>query len=89
MHGFSRSGQIKHNSELVEALRALLGTDKVLRISERPITLRFDPLEVGTPLLNFIRHKYPGRAIAEEMALLIVKGGNQATSPHETAFRQA
>jgi len=76
-------------SELVEALRSLLGTDMVLRVSERPITLRFDLLDVGTPLLDFIRDNYPGRAIAEEMALLIVKGGNQATSPHENAFRQA
>lgn len=75
--------------ELIDALRVLLGTARVLRVSECPIALRFDPLEAGAALLDFIRHNYPGRSIAEEVGLLIVKGGNQATSPHETAFRQA
>lgn len=75
--------------ELIDALRALLGEAVVLRVSDCPIALEFEPLEAGAALLDFIRHNFPGRSIAEELALLIVKGGNQATSPHETAFRQA
>lgn len=76
-------------NELIQALRALLGPDRVLRVSECSINLRFVPLEVGTLLLDYMRHRYPARSIGEEMALLIVKGGTQATSPHENAFRQA
>jgi hypothetical protein len=76
-------------NELIQALRALLGAHKVLRVSECSINLQFVPVEVGTPFLDYMRYQYPARSIAEEVALLVVKGGNQATSPHENAFRQA
>ncbi|MBN1547541.1 MAG: DUF3883 domain-containing protein [Syntrophaceae bacterium] len=75
-------------NELIQYLREILGEGKVLRVSECAISIQFTPLEQGMLLLDYLRHNYPGRLIAEEIALLIVKGGNQATSPHEEMFRQ-
>jgi len=75
-------------NDLVESLRGVLGLDKVLRVSECAINIQFAPLERGTLLLEYLRHQYPGRPLAEEIALLIIKGGTQATSPHEEMFRQ-
>jgi hypothetical protein len=76
-------------NDLIDALRHLLGAQKVIRVSECEINVQFNPLEQGVLLLDYVRNKYPGRPLAEEIALLIVKGGTQATSPHEDMFRQA
>ena len=75
-------------NDLIQSLREILGKDKVLRVSECAINIQFAPLEKGKLLLEYLRHQYPGRPLAEEIALLIVKGGTQATSPHEEMFRQ-
>lgn len=75
--------------DLIQCLRELLGQDKVLRVSECTIDIQFVPLEQGTLLLEYLRHQYPERPLAEELALLlIIKEGTQAMSPHEEMFRQ-
>lgn len=76
-------------NEIIQALQTLLGAGRVLRVSECAIELPFVPLESHTPLLDYIRRQYPASSITEEVALLIVNGGNRATSPHQNAFRQA
>lgn len=75
-------------NDLIQSLREVLGRDKVLRVSECAISIQFAPLERGTLLLEYLRQQFPGRPLAEEIALLIIKGGTQATSPHEEMFRQ-
>lgn len=75
-------------NDLIQSLREILGQDKVLRVSECVINIQFTSLERGTLLLEYLRNEYPGHPLAEEIALLIVKGGIQATSPHEDMFRQ-
>ena len=75
--------------DLVAALRACLGQDRVACVSEMPIDVQFIPLEAGTPVLDYLRQAYPGRALAEDLALLILKGATEATSPHDAVFRQA
>jgi len=76
-------------NDLIQSLRAILGSDRVLRVSECAINIRFAPIERSTLLLDYVRHQYPSRPLAEEMALLIVKGGTQGTSPREETFRRA
>jgi len=77
-------------NDLIQSLREVLGQDKVIRVSECAIEIQFTPIEKGTPLLEYLRHRYPGCPLAEEIALLIVKGGTQSTSsPHDVMFRQA
>lgn len=76
-------------NELVAGLRELLGMDKVIRVSECVIDVQFHPFEDGPLLLEYIRQTYPSRSLAEDIGLLIVKGGTRATSPHEDTFRQA
>ena len=73
---------------LIQCLRDVLGQDKLIRVSECPINVQFTPLERGTLLLGYLRDQYPGRPLEEEIALLIIKGGNQATSPNEEMFRR-
>ena len=75
-------------SDLIQSLREILGKDKVFRVSECTINVQFTPLERGTLFLEYLRQQYSGQQIAEEIALLIVKGGIQATSPHEDMFRR-
>lgn len=75
-------------SELIKALRTLLGDDNVRRVSECPVDVKFVAVETGRSLLDYLREAYPDRSIAEDMALLIVKGGTHATSPNEESFRQ-
>lgn len=75
--------------ELVSALRELLGRERVPRVSEAPFSFQFVPLESGTPLLDFLRQAFPIRRVAEDLGLLILKGGTQASSPHDEVFRQA
>lgn len=91
--GFEESWVIPKRShqsynDLIQSLRQILGQDKVLRVSECAIDIQFTPLEQGTLLIEYLRQEYPGRSVAEEIALLIIKGGTQATSPHEEMFRQ-
>jgi hypothetical protein len=74
---------------LVAALRGILGPERVVRVSESPIDVRFTPLEVGTILLDYLRDEFPDRPLAEDLGLLILKGGGQAASPHDEAFRLA
>jgi hypothetical protein len=76
-------------SELVNALRGILGPGRVVRVSESPIDVRFTPLEDGTILLDYMRHEFPDRPLAEDLGLLILKGGGHAASPHDKAFRLA
>ena len=76
-------------NEFVAGLRELIGTEKVIRVSECSIDVHFHPFEDGMLLLDYIRQTYPGRSLAEDIGLLIVKGGTRATSPHEETFRQA
>jgi hypothetical protein len=76
-------------SNLVDALRVILGEDKVVRVSECPIDVDFQPLEQGTMLIEYLRAQYPGHALEEDIGLLIVKGGVQITSPNKDSFRQA
>lgn len=75
-------------NDLIKALQELLGADKVLRVSECAISIQFTSLERGMLLLEYLREQFPGRPLAEEIALLIIKGGTQVTSPHEEMFRQ-
>ena len=76
-------------SDLIDALRALLGTDRIRKVSECPLALGFAPIDAGTALLEFLRRKHPERSIEEDLALLILKGGNQVSSPHEPVFQRA
>src|SRR5262249_30734787 len=71
------------------ALRGTLGNERVARVSESPIDVRFTPLEDGTILLDHLRDAFAGRPLAEDLGLLILKGGGQAASPHDEAFRLA
>jgi hypothetical protein len=80
--------QHAHN-ELVAALRGLLGQDRVVRVSESPIDVQFTPLEGAVPVLEYLAHAYPGYSVAEDLGLLILKGGSQATSPQDRAFGRA
>ena len=73
-------------SALVEALRTLMGHEKVVRVSECAIDIQFLPLDGGCHVLDYLRLQCPGRPLAEEIALLIVKGGTQAASPYDPAF---
>jgi hypothetical protein len=75
--------------ELVNALREALGRERVSRVSEAPLNVQFSPLESGAPLLDFLRQAFPGARVAEDLGLLILKGGTQATSPHDEVFREA
>jgi hypothetical protein len=75
-------------NELVESLRDVIGAEKVVRVSECDIDVHFQALEEGIPILDYVRKEYPSRSVAEEIGLLIVKGGTQITSPHEETFRQ-
>lgn len=74
--------------ELVKSLRELLGRERVRRVSEAPLNVRFAPLERGTGLLDFLRQAWANRSVAEDLGLLILKGGTPATSPHDHVFRQ-
>ena len=75
--------------KLVKSLRELLGSERVALVSEAPLNVQFAPLENGTPLLDFLWQAFPGQRVAEDLGLLILKGGTQATSPHDGVFRQA
>lgn len=74
--------------ELIDALRSLLGDNKVIRVSECPINVRFEALDQGQLLFDYIRNAFPDRPLAQEIALVIVKGGTQATSPYDESFDQ-
>jgi hypothetical protein len=74
---------------LLGALRAALGPTRVARVSELPIDVQFAAHEAGTLLLDYLRDAFPARAVAEDLGLLILKGGAQASSPHDQAFRSA
>lgn len=76
-------------NELIDALRHVLGEDKVRRVSEQPIDVRFTGLEQGVSILDCVKTHYPARPVAVDLALLIVKGGAQSMSPQEATFRQA
>ncbi len=75
-------------NELVEALRDVLGAQRVVRVSECKIDIQFEAFEEGILLLDYIKMIYPNQRVAEEIGLLIVNGGIQFTSPHEETFRQ-
>ncbi|AWM40163.1 hypothetical protein GobsT_13990 [Gemmata obscuriglobus] len=75
--------------ELVNALRTLLGSTRVARVSELPIDVPFNPLAHGVPLVDYLRDTVPERLVAEDLALLILKGATQATLPTDEAFRAA
>jgi hypothetical protein len=75
--------------ELVDALREALGPERVVRVSESPIDVRFEPLEEGILFLDYLRNEFPAQPVAEDLGLLILKGGGQATSPHEEMFHLA
>ena len=75
-------------SELVPALEGLLGNDSIRRVSESPVDIDFEPAGQGVRLLEMVREAFPTDDVAEDMGLLIVKGGAQATSPHEERFRR-
>jgi hypothetical protein len=75
-------------NEIVEALRDMLGAERVVRVSECEIDVQFEPFEQGTLLLDYIKANYRSQPVAEEIGLLIVNGGIQFTSPHEETFRQ-
>ena len=62
--------------------------EKVLLVSECPVDLQFVPIEPGVLLFEYLRNCYPGRSLAEDIALLITKGGTQEASPHGEMFRQ-
>ena len=76
-------------NELVDGLRDILGTENVVRVSECPIDVDFDPLEQAALLLEYLRAEYQGHQLEEDIGLLIVKGGAQFTSPNKDTFRQA
>src|SRR5262249_48575079 len=76
-------------SELVGALRGILGPERVVRVSESPINVQFIPLESGTILLNYLRQEFPDRPLAEDIGLLILKGGGHAALPTDEAFQLA
>src|SRR5207237_8659501 len=59
-----------------------------VRVSESEIDVQFKPFE-RAPLLDYIKASYPSQPIAEEIALLIVHGGVQFTSPHDETFQKA
>lgn len=75
--------------QLLAALRGVLGSERVVRVSESPIDIQFTPLERGTALLDYLRDEFPDRPLAEDLGLLILKGGGHAASPHDAAFRLA
>jgi hypothetical protein len=74
---------------LLAALRGILGPERVVRVSESPIDVQFTPLEGGTALLDYLRDAFPDHPLAEDLGLLILKGGGHAASPHDEAFSQA
>jgi hypothetical protein len=75
--------------ELVDTLRSMFGPERVMRVSESLIDVRFTPLEGGTILLNYLLKEFPDRPLAEHLGLLILKGCGYAASPHDEAFRLA
>jgi hypothetical protein len=75
--------------QLAPALRSLIGDEKVVRVSECAIEVHFRPLGESLSVLDYLRDQFPGRGLAEEVALLIVKGGTQATSPYDPTFRES
>ena len=73
---------------LTTALRGVLGAHRVVRASECPIDVQFTSMEDGVPLLDYLREKYPSRPVAEEIGLVLVKGGSSAVSPYDDVFRK-
>jgi hypothetical protein len=40
-------------------------------------------MEEGIPLLDYLRVQYPKHQVAEDIGLLLVKGGSPAASPYD------
>lgn len=73
---------------LTAALRDVLGPERVVRVSECPINIAFTPMEEGIPLLDYLRIQYPRHQLAEDIGLLLVKGGSPAPSPYDDLFQK-
>ncbi|MEO2013082.1 MAG: DUF3883 domain-containing protein [Fuerstiella sp.] len=73
---------------LVHALTEIFGKEKVVRVSEMRLAVNFDPITTPMPLLEYLTKEFPGKSVAEDMALLIVKGGGRTTSPGRPRFLQ-
>jgi hypothetical protein len=74
---------------LIRAFRDHVGDEAVVRISECPISLSFEAMEAPVVLLDYLRAQFPERSLAEEIAIVMVKGGTRATSPYDDAFGRA
>lgn len=76
------------NVALYEALREVLGTDRVMRASEAEIILRFEQVEQDTPLLDYLVHGLESTRpeIRRDLAALIAFGGRPAMDPRKETF---
>ena len=79
-----RFGQVY--TALAAGLKLLLGENRVIRVSECPIQVQFQPLEHGATVLDYLRSARPAQPLAEEIAMLLVKGGTAAASPSDPVF---
>ena len=78
------------NVALYEALREVLGPDRVMRASEAEIVLRFDQVGPDTPLLDYLIHGLESTRpqIRTDLAALIAFGGRTAMDPRKETFRE-
>lgn len=78
------------NVALYEALKEVLGPDRVMRASEAEIVLDFEQIEPDTPLLDYLLHALePTRSdIRRDLAALIAFGGKTAMDPRKETFRE-
>ena len=77
------------NVALYEALREVIGRDRVLRASEATLVLHFKQIDPDSPLLDYLLQELePKRAdIRRDLAALIAFGGKTAMDPRKQTFR--
>ncbi|MYJ94171.1 MAG: hypothetical protein F4053_00795 [Proteobacteria bacterium] len=78
------------NVALYEALREVLGSDRVMRASEAAIVLDFMQTDPDTPLLDYLlKSLEPKRSdIRRDLAALIAFGGKTFMDPRKETFRE-
>lgn len=76
------------HSNFIKALAAYLGEGKVVKLSAMPIMVGFTPRGESVPLLDYVDREFPGLGIDLDIALLIVIGGYQVTSPRGDRFKR-
>lgn len=86
-----RLPRLREASHLLEALRRLLGADRVVRTSEAPVFTGFtqSPARDPMPLMDFLERRFEGLSVAVDLGVLLAYGGRGAGEPSKETFRES